>query len=168
MLELSDRHPEWSFVFVGPKAGHREIDAVLKQMDDRPNVYFSGRKADQAPRGISAALRRLHHALRTDGYTRYIYPLKMHEYFASGKPTVSSPIRSVQEFGNVIALAGRSGQWSQAIEDSLSADQNSPGTRHYAKKLLVSTMERMVDKVAHTIVRRLGIMSGFLEFGIGS
>jgi len=40
-----------------------------------------------------------------DDYTRYVYPLKMHEYLAGGKPVVSSPIRSVEDFKHVIALA---------------------------------------------------------------
>ena len=39
-----------------------------------------------------------------DDYTRYVYPLKMHEYLAGGRPVVSSPIRSVEDFKHVHCL----------------------------------------------------------------
>jgi glycosyltransferase involved in cell wall biosynthesis len=158
LLELSVSHPKWSFVFVGPKAGHPEIDAVLKQMEGRPNVYFLGGKPTERlgayPQHFDVCIM----PYRPDGYTKYIYPLKMHEYLASGMPAVSSPIRSVQEFGNVVALAGSPDQWSQAIEDALSADQTSPSRRALRQKVAREyAWDKIVDKVAHTIARRLGI-----------
>ena len=38
-------------------------------------------------------------------YTKYIYPLKLHEYLASGRPAVATPIDSVVEHGDLVALA---------------------------------------------------------------
>ena len=32
LLDLSTLHPEWSFVFVGPKGPHPEIDEMLEKM----------------------------------------------------------------------------------------------------------------------------------------
>ena len=60
-----------------------------------------------------------------DDYTKYVYPLKMHEYLASGRPVVSSGIRSVEDFRHVVTIAGSREEWSNAIADGLSARENS-------------------------------------------
>ena len=38
-------------------------------------------------------------------YTKYIYPLKLHEYLAAGVPVVSSRIESLCQFGDVVNIA---------------------------------------------------------------
>ena len=53
----------------------------------------------------------------------------MHEYLASGKPVVSTPIRSVEEFSDIIGIASGPEEWSKAIEHALSAEENSPPRR---------------------------------------
>jgi hypothetical protein len=54
-----------------------------------------------------------------DGYTNNIYPLKLHEYLASGKPVVGSPIRSLRDFDKVLTLASSLDEWSEALKISL-------------------------------------------------
>jgi len=61
---------------------------------------------------------------RVDGYTKYIYPLKVHEFLASGRPVVGTPIRSLQEFSHLITLADTPDAWSIALTDSLGAAAN--------------------------------------------
>ena len=158
LLELSARHPQWSFVFVGPKSPHPEIDAALAEMSRRANVYFlGGRPAERLGEYIQ------HFDVCTmpyvvDDYTKYIYPGKMHEYLASGRPVISTPIHSVQEFRNVIAIASGYSEWSQAIEHALSEEENTPlrrGERQRAAREY--DWDPLVEKIAHTIAQRLGI-----------
>ena len=52
-------------------------------------------------------------------YTKYIYPLKLHEYLASGRPAVATPIDSVVEHGDLVALARTDSEWITAIEQAL-------------------------------------------------
>ena len=61
---------------------------------------------------------------RVDDYTKYIYPLKLHEYLASGVPVVSSPIRSLMDFQDVIALKSGVQEWLSAIEAAISESAN--------------------------------------------
>src|SRR6202040_822700 len=105
LLKLTAAHPEWSFVFVGPRKGHAEIDQLLEQLSRQPNVYFLGGKATESLGGYPQHFDVCIMPYLPDDYTKYIYPLKMHEYLASGTPVVSTPIRSVLDFGNVVALA---------------------------------------------------------------
>jgi glycosyltransferase involved in cell wall biosynthesis len=129
LLELSTAHPGWSFVFVGPKAPHREIDGPLDEMSRRANVYFLGGKPAHClgayPQHFDVCIMPYH----VDGYTKYIYPLKMHEYLASGTPVVSSAIRSVEDFRHVIDVASTREEWSNSLEHALSEEENTPERR---------------------------------------
>jgi hypothetical protein len=53
------------------------------------------------------------------GYTENVYPLKLHEYLASGRPVVGSPIRSLEDFAGIISLATTADEWSDALAGSL-------------------------------------------------
>jgi hypothetical protein len=64
-----------------------------------------------------------------DDYTKYVYPLKLHEYLATGQPVVSSRMHSVEEFEGVVAIGDTQEQWSDLIKHSLSERENSPERR---------------------------------------
>jgi hypothetical protein len=61
-----------------------------------------------------------------DAYTNNIYPMKLHEYLASGRPVVSSPIRFLLEFSKVIAMANSLDECSDALTRSLETAANCP------------------------------------------
>ena len=88
---------------------------------------------------------------RMDDYTKYVYPLKMHEYLAGGKPVVSSRIRSVEDFRHVVTIAGSREEWSQAIEQALSAEENTPDAAPNGRAWPASTTgSRWSRKVARS------------------
>jgi glycosyltransferase involved in cell wall biosynthesis len=123
VLDLATRHPQWSFVFVGPK-GNLGMDAMLvDQLSVLPNVHFLGHKpleiACAYPQHMDVCLL----PYKANDYTKYIYPLKLHEYLAGGKPIVGTPIRSLLDFAHVIIkLAATSEKWSRALTESLKPD----------------------------------------------
>lgn len=90
LLELSGKQPSWSFVFVGGSRPHPAIVPALEEMSMRPNVYILGEKESNQlgayPQHFDVCIM----PYKMDDYTRYIYPLKMHEYLASGRPLVST------------------------------------------------------------------------------
>jgi glycosyltransferase involved in cell wall biosynthesis len=158
LLDLSTAHPEWSFVFVGPKGPHPEIDEMLEKMSRLPNVHFLGGKPSKSlgayPQHFDVCLM----PYVIDDYTRYVYPLKMHEYLAGGRPVVSSPIRSVEDFKHVIALARNREQWSRSIEAALSPAENTSEQR--ARRQRVASdydWDGLVAKIVRTITSGLGM-----------
>jgi glycosyltransferase involved in cell wall biosynthesis len=158
LLELSTAHPSWSFVFVGPKAPHPEIDSALNTMSARPNVYFLGGKPTQGLGGYPQHFDVCTMPYRVDDYTKYIYPLKMHEYLASGRPVVSSRITTVEEFGHVVRIGTGPQEWSNLIQQALSQEDNSPARcaerQHVARE---HDWDVLVAKIAGTIAARLGL-----------
>jgi glycosyltransferase involved in cell wall biosynthesis len=158
LLEVSTAHPQWSFVFVGPRSSHTDVEGLLDQMSRLKNVYFLGGKPTEQlgayPQHFDVCIMPYHQ----DDYTQCIYPLKLHEYLASGKPVISTPIRSVLEFSDVITMASNSEEWSGAIERALSAQENSPSRRAERQRVAREhDWDRLVDKIARTIAKRLDL-----------
>lgn len=124
LLELAQRRPDWSFVFVGARHVHPEIDAVLRRLDALPNVHFLGEKPtselSRYPQHFDVCLM----PYRVNDYTKYIYPLKLHEYLATGRPVVSVPLPALKGSEHLVMMARGTDAWEQAI-----ARQLEPGAR---------------------------------------
>jgi glycosyltransferase involved in cell wall biosynthesis len=119
LLELSRRRPEWSFVLVGPEGHLGPKDGAVKELKRRSNVRFLGNRQLRDLPAYTQHMDVLLMCYEVTSYTNYIYPLKLHEYLAAGRPIVSSPIQSVLPFGNVIRLAQSPDEWEAAIAESL-------------------------------------------------
>ena len=120
LIELSRRHSGWSFVFVGPKRKLWEFTDRAEELFNLPNVHYLGGKPASALPSYTQHLDACIMCYKVNDYTKFIYPLKLHEYLAAGRPVVGSPIRSLLDFANVIEIASTTEEWSQALEDSLS------------------------------------------------
>jgi glycosyltransferase involved in cell wall biosynthesis len=118
--ELGRAHPEWSFVFAGDVAPRQGLEEVIRKLERLPNLYFLGAKSSPElmayPQHFDVCIM----PYRETGYTKYIYPLKLHEYLASGRPVVGTPIRTLRDFEGAIALARSPEAWSTAITAALS------------------------------------------------
>jgi hypothetical protein len=57
-------------------------------------------------------------------WTYFGDPSKMHEYLASGKPTIATGLPAIREFSNVIAIPESKESWVDAIEKGL--NENNP------------------------------------------
>ncbi len=158
LLELSARQPRWSFVFVGPAKRHHELAAALKQMSRNPNVYFLGGKDTEQlgayPQYFDVCIM----PYKMDDYTKYIYPLKMHEYLASGRPVVSSPIPSVESFRHVLGTATNLEQWCQAIGHALGEKENALARRQQRQAVAREhDWDKLVFRIARIMAERLQI-----------
>jgi glycosyltransferase involved in cell wall biosynthesis len=157
LRDLATRHPEWQFVFVGPLKIQQGIDEFVREISQSKNVHFLG------PKSVTALASYAQHfdvcimPYRVDGYTNNIYPLKLHEYLASGRPVVSTPIRSLREFSSVIALAESTDDWSHAITDALGERANC--SERVAERQNIAReydWDRLVHKIAQTLCERMG------------
>ena len=122
LLRLASARGEWNFVMVGPIGTVTGKEQALAGLQTLPNVHFLGEKPVEA---LSAYTQHMDVCLmcyEMNDYTKYIYPLKLHEYLASGRPTVSTPIDSVVEHGDLVALAQTDSEWITAIEQALQHD----------------------------------------------
>ncbi len=114
-------HPDKSYVFVGPKNFYQHTDIDL---DSIPNLYFTGAKNIKA---LPAYLRRFDVLLlpfKCNELTSRIYPLKINEYLASGKPVISTNFsRDIQSFEEVVYIALDKEAFSKAVQNALDEDR---------------------------------------------
>ncbi|WP_405242460.1 glycosyltransferase [Lentisalinibacter salinarum] len=124
LRQLAERRPDWSLTFVGPLGYLGGCESDISVISRLPNVHLMGyRSPDELPAYQ-------HHfdvctmPYRLTAYTDCIYPLKLHEYLAGGKPVVGTPIRTLRDFSDVISLASGVEEWISAIEACLKKEAN--------------------------------------------
>jgi glycosyltransferase involved in cell wall biosynthesis len=116
---LIDQHPDYSWVFVG-KVHHEDLLPLIHELDQRSNVFFLGPKSSHELAGYPQHFDVSIMPYVSDGYTKYIFPLKLHEYLAAGRPTIGTPIRSLADYDAVVQIADGVEEWSQALATALS------------------------------------------------
>lgn len=157
LLRLATRHVEWSFVFVGPRNSLRTEALRVDELSTLPNVYLLGHKPTEIACAYPQHMDVCVLPYKMNDYTKCIYPLKLHEYLAGGKPIVGRPIRSLLDFAHVIKLANTPEEWSRALADALEPDAASidqiETRRSIAKQVDWATVVR---EIAGSICDRLG------------
>lgn len=153
---LAAARPDLSFVFVGPIGNVQGKARELESLHRRPNVHFLGRKPIEALGAYTQHFDVCLMSYEVNAYTHCIYPLKLHEYLASGRPTISSPIRSVLEHSDVVRLADGLDGWLNAIDASLQPEPRSAAAVA-ARQARAKQFEwdGIVDRIAGIIAGRV-------------
>jgi glycosyltransferase involved in cell wall biosynthesis len=158
LCELTKKHRDWSFVFVGPTGPHPHIFSIIEELASRSNVHFLGAKS---VRELSAYPQHFDVCImpysQRDYSAQFIYPLKLHEYLASGSPVVGTRIRTLEDFSSVVSLAVTPEDWSKAISASLDPEMNSASKR-WARQATAKRhdWEALVERIAIILAGRLG------------
>ena len=157
VIALAQRHQQWSFVFVGPQRDDDGIAVLIQELFRMPNVYFLGGKPVSMLPAYTQHMDVGMMCYKINDYTKFIYPLKLHEYLASGRPVVGSPIRSLREFADIIRLARTTDEWSQALKESLAPAACSAvpveSRRNVARR---HDWNELIRLIVYTLCGRLG------------
>lgn len=113
-------HPDKLFLMIGPFSLGKDLYDTLAAF---PNVIFTGKK------DISELPRYLHFAkctiipFKCNTLTKSIYPLKVNEYLAAGKPVVSTAFsEDIMTFNGTIDIAADREAFARAIATSIQSD----------------------------------------------
>jgi glycosyltransferase involved in cell wall biosynthesis len=158
LIALARHHSRWSFVFVGPLHNVTGQESLVAELAGLPNVHMIGerRVAD-----LPAYVQHFDACILcyvVNDYTKFIYPLKLHEYLASGRPVVGSPIRTLQDFKHVITLASGPDEWSRALSAALEPPaQSAESARARQEVAREFDWGKHAAVVARTFCERLGV-----------
>jgi glycosyltransferase involved in cell wall biosynthesis len=110
--------PDWNWIFIGEEP-ERQASAHVVHLRTLPNVYFLGYKSYDI---LPDYLREIDIAVLpnlTTGYMSGVFPMKLYEYLAAGKPVISTPIDALADLGDIIAMAQGASLWIAEIEKKL-------------------------------------------------
>jgi len=108
------RDPNRHVVLIGGTVGDAE-----RLLPSAPNIHRLGMKpVADLPRYLKG-LDVLLMPYRLNDATRHIYPLKLHEYLATGKPVVTTRIPAVDGFEELMLVADNSEQFESAVAAAL-------------------------------------------------
>jgi glycosyltransferase involved in cell wall biosynthesis len=120
IAHLAAQRPEWSFALVGPAKGDTQDLSRLQAM---PNVHFLGRQALEAVpafvKGMDVCL--IPYVL--NDYTHHIFPLKLYEYMAAGKPIVSTAMEEMLPYeGDEMSIGRTPSEFLAKVDEALATD----------------------------------------------
>jgi glycosyltransferase involved in cell wall biosynthesis len=125
---IAESRPDWHWCIAGRVMAVNNFQERtlrgLEQCRQLPNVHFLG----EFPAAALPAL--VNHMdvntmiYRTDGegWWKNIYPLKLHEYLATGKPVVSARVEAVLPFSTVVDIVPEGGtvdQWIVRLDQAI-------------------------------------------------
>lgn len=121
------------------------------------NVHFLGHRPTEIACAYPQHMEVWLLPYKVNDYTKYIYPLKLHEYLAGGKPIVGTPIRPLLDFAHVIKLASTQEEWSRALTESLAPDAVSIDQIQKRRSIARQVdWETVVHDIASSMCNRLG------------
>lgn len=157
LLDLSRRHEQWSFVFVGPIGFIGGREAVFEQLRQRPNAHFLGAKPVNELGAYNQHLDVAVLCYENNAFNNYIFPLKLNEYLASGCPIVGTGIKTLEKFGHVVDLVDNIDEWSAALQRAVGPGARSPERVEQRQAIARSfDWDRIVDAIAGLIGNKLG------------
>jgi glycosyltransferase involved in cell wall biosynthesis len=149
---LAEAEPGWRFVLAGPVAPSRRLAA--ERLARRPNVRLVGLlPRAQLPallRGCDALLIPFVHSPQT----RAIYPLKLNEYLATGKPVATTGFADLGQAAAAVHVGDGPGGFAVAIRAAL---QDQAPTRVALRRAVAreGDWERRAVEMERAILARL-------------
>jgi glycosyltransferase involved in cell wall biosynthesis len=154
LLEIANNRKDICIVFVGQiKVNHKEVPEIVTKLQILENVFFEGIvKAEIVPTYLRAFNIGLM-PYKQNAYTRNIYPLKMHEYFAAGLPVISTRLENILEFKKSLYFAHTREEYFEIINKV--RNQSHEERVNKTKSLIKVARENSWDKRVHTMLEIL-------------
>lgn len=110
---IAENHPEWSLVFVGP------VQTDVSELKKYNNIFLLGKKDFSAlPAYINEFDAGIIPYAKSE-YTETVFPTKLNEYHAMGKPVVSTEIQEVVNFNlrneNLVFIAKTDKEFIESV-----------------------------------------------------
>ena len=149
--QIARRHPEWSFLMVGPITSEEPEDqSAYSELLALPNVLFVGRvDVAEVPHYINACDVCLM-PYKVNVWTKHVNSLKLFEYLACGKPVVGTDIAACREVGEYVRVATDAEDFEQQIAEALRENGSElvAGRRALAAR---NTWEERVEMLSRAI-----------------
>ncbi len=158
LKKVAEAHPDKTILLVGPV---NSVELRQKGIDQLPNVVCTGARQ---PADLPPLLQHMDCTLipfRCNALTQSIYPLKINEYLAAGKPVVSTAFsEDIRNFADCIYLADSHDVFIRQIDTALS--ENDPDLiRRRIKTAQANTWSARIRQLREVVERHADIHHHF-------
>jgi hypothetical protein len=166
LRNLAQRHSDWDIVLIGPfiRGARKPADAFKRHIQEwdellaQPNIHWLGEKHT---RELPAYVARMDVNLmpykvaqREARWTRFGYPLKLHEYLSAGAPIVSAELPTLRPFSDVLSFAATTDEWSEQISSALKT-KNSEMAAQRQELGLKNSWDHRVDQIEKLLLQMI-------------
>jgi len=152
---IAESHPEWSIVLIGP------VQTITDKISNLPNIFLLGKK------GFSELLYYINEfdvciiPYSKTEYTATVYPTKLNEYHALGKPVISTDLPEIINFNKkngegLVSVAKTNDEFISCISEAL----NNKNEELIRKRLFSARKNSWADRIEK--------MSGIIEGAINT
>jgi len=123
---MAEKHPQWSIVMIGGIKGNRRFrnDVALAGVKKMKNVHFLGLKPYESLPAYQKGIDVLLLPYKLNEFNQYVYPNKLHQYLAGGKPVVSTDLPEVRPYSGVISIAKSGEEFMEMVREALRVENN--------------------------------------------
>ena len=150
LIASSRLHPEWSFALIGPC-----LDPPPEEILNLKNIHFLGQKSPETLPGYVKAFDVCIIPYKGKEFLESCFPTKSFEYFAAGKPVVSSYIPALEEFRHIIRLSKNKEEFVHHIEEILKIGREENFVRECISVARGMTWENRLEKTGSLIEKIL-------------
>lgn len=120
LARIARERPQYSIALVGPVKSDTHDLQALREL---PNVHFFGNRPIEVLPGYIKAMDVCLIPYVLNDYTHHIFPLKLYEYMAAGKPIVATDMEEMRPYaGDEMAIATTHGAFLAAIDEAIVLD----------------------------------------------
>lgn len=125
LFKLIKNTPNFNYIFVGPQNNDinvkkKPVEKLSKKLFSFPNVHNIGLvPKNQLSQFIGIFDIAIIPYDVSDKFNRLCYPMKLFEYFAAGKPVISTPIIELKNFPKFVKIGKTAKEWQTYIESIL-------------------------------------------------
>jgi glycosyltransferase involved in cell wall biosynthesis len=151
VVKLAAMRPQWSFAFVGP-IGPGDPQTNVDALKRASNIHLLGyRSYEQLPevlRGADATI--VPYLL--DGEMRSVFPMKIYEYLAAGRPVVSTPLDTLRDVPEVVK-ASTTEEFAARLEEVIAQDTPTARTER-SRRAQSHSWESRLEQIADVLGTR--------------
>ena len=151
--QLALKLPYVQFVVIGGQGRLGENRDCWERLKTKVNVHILGKKSVSE---IASYMQHMDinimiYKVGGASWAGAGYPLKLHEYLATGKPAISANIESVTEFSEVLDIAETEEEWINLISNTLAKVQTQQDIEARKKVAAENTWETRVKTILELI-----------------
>jgi len=151
--EMARMRPNWSFAMVGPVV---KVDPNL--LPHFPNLFWMGQRDYSVLPNYCRAFDICMMPFAINAATQYINPTKALEYFATGRPVISTPVKDVvSQYGELIDIVKTADEFVNAAERALKdppIERIGRGIEKAKQCSWESTVQQMQDLIKEAISKK--------------